>query len=76
MRIRSLFICTLGVAAIMPSMASALDGVTCTNSSSYYCANYCSLCSPLGGYSCTKESCSLPKGVNSGELHWRQRTKS
>ena len=76
MRIRSIFICWLGVAAIIPSMASALDGVTCTNSFSYYCANYCSQCSPLGGYSCTKESCSLPKGVDSGELHWRQRTKS
>ena len=76
MRIRSISICSLGFAAIIPSMASALDGVTCTNSSSYYCANYCSQCSPLGGFSCTGESCSLPKGVKSGELHFRLRMKN
>ncbi len=71
MRIRSIFVCSLGVAAIIPSMAFAIDGVTCTSGYTYYCANYCSQCSPLGGFSCTGESCSLPKGVSSGELHWR-----
>ncbi len=76
MRIRSIFIGSLGVAAIIPSMALAIDGVTCTSSYSYYCANYCSQCSPLGGFSCTGESCYLPKGVKSGDLHWRPRVKN
>ncbi len=76
MRMRSIFICLLGIAAIFPSMALALDGVTCTSNSSYYCANYCSQCSPLGGFSCTGGSCYLPKGVQSGELRWRLRVKN
>ena len=29
--------------------------------SSWYCANNCSQCSPLGGYSCAGEKCSLPQ---------------
>ena len=76
MRIRSIFICSLGIAAIIPSMALAIGGVTCTSGSSYYCANYCSQCSPLGGFLCAGESCYLPKGVNSGQLHWRPRIKN
>ncbi len=75
MRMRSIFICALGIAAAIPSMALALDGITCASGSSYYCANQCSQCSPLGGFSCTKEICSLPKGVTSGVLHWRVRIK-
>ncbi len=75
MRIRSLFIGLLGVAAI-PSMALAIDGVTCASSYSYYCTNYCSQCSPLGGFLCTGEKCYLPKGVKSGDLHWRPRVKN
>jgi hypothetical protein len=76
MRIRSIYICTLGAAAIIPSMALAEGGVTCTGGSSYYCANYCSQCSALGSFSCTKERCYLPKGVKSGELHWGRRAKN
>ncbi len=71
MRIRSIFIGSLGVAAIIPSMALAIDGITYTSGYTYYCANYCSQCSQLAGFSCTGESCYLPKGVNSGEPHWR-----
>lgn len=76
MRIRSIFICSLGVAAMIPSIALALEGITCSNGSAYYCANHCSRCSPLGGFSCTKEICNLPKGVASGDLHWRIRIKN
>ena len=76
MRMRSIFICALGIAAIIPCMALALGGVTCTGGTSYYCANYCSQCSPLGGFSCTGGSCYLPKGVESGELHFRPRIKN
>jgi len=76
MRMRSIFIGAAGIAAIIPSLALALEGVTCTSGASYYCANLCSQCSPLGGFSCTGESCSLPKGVKSGELHFRLRIKN
>ena len=62
MRIRSIFIGSLGVAAIIPSMASATDGVTCRSGASYFCANYCSQCSPLGGFSCTGEKMLFAKG--------------
>ncbi len=76
MRIRSIFICSLGFAAIVPSMALAVGGVTCTSGTSYYCASFCSQCSPLGGFSCTCEVCYMPKGVDSGVLHWRLRIKN
>jgi hypothetical protein len=72
---RSIFICLLGISAVIPSIALAIDGVTCTGSGSWYCANYCSQCSPLGGFSCTGEKCSLPQGVKSGIIHWGRRIK-
>jgi hypothetical protein len=76
MRVRSKFVWALAIAAAIPSVALALEGITCTGSASYYCANSCSLCSPLGGYSCTREGCILPKDVKSGELHFRPRMKN
>jgi hypothetical protein len=76
MRIRLVFICALGIAAIIPSVAVALEGLTCSGGASYYCVSNCSQCSSLGGFSCTKESCSLPKGVKSGELRWRPLAKN
>jgi hypothetical protein len=75
MQMRSFLICTLGVALIIPSMALAIGGITCVNGSAYYCADYCSQCSSLGGFLCTEEKCSLPRGVKSGELHWRPSMK-
>ncbi len=76
MRLRLIFVCLLGAAAGIASEVWAIDGVKCTNSSSYYCASYCSQCSPLGGFSCSGEKCDLPKGIKSGELHWPLRPKS
>ena len=71
MRLHSIFIYSLGVAAIIPTLVWAAEaGVTCTSGYSYYCASYCSQCSPLGGFSCTGEKCNLPQGIKSGELHW------
>ncbi len=86
MMMRKLTLATaLAAAMALPAMAEdvktsaqalPLDGVTCTNVLSYYCASQCSQCSPLGGFSCTGKSCYLSKGVKSGELHWSARTKN
>jgi len=37
MRKRLIFMCWLGLMAIIPTMAFAIKGVTCTNGSAYYC---------------------------------------
>jgi hypothetical protein len=71
MRIRLIFMCWLGFMAIIPSLAFAINGVTCTNGSAYYCTRLCSECSSLGGFSCTGESCFVPIGAKSGDLRWR-----
>ena len=71
MRTCSIFICLLGMIVIIPTVAPAIEGVTCTSGSSQYCASSCSQCSPLGGFSCTGGRCFLPLGVESGDLHWR-----
>jgi hypothetical protein len=76
MHLRLLFLLLLGIASSIASEVWAIDGVKCTNTSSYYCASYCSQCSSLGGFSCTGEKCKLPKGSKSGELHWHPRPKS
>lgn len=75
MCLRWTFILSLGISVIIPSVASAVAGVTCSGSSSYFCALTCSQCSPLGGFSCTGEICSLAQGVKSGDLHWRPRAR-
>jgi hypothetical protein len=76
MRMRLIFMCWLGFMAIIPSMAFAIKGVTCTNGSAYYCVRFCSQCSSLGGFSCTGERCFVPIGAKSGDLYWRPDKKS
>jgi hypothetical protein len=71
MHIRLIFMCCLGLTAIIPSRVSAVKGVTCTSGSAYYCARFCSQCSSLGGFLCTGERCFVPIGAKSGDLRWR-----
>jgi hypothetical protein len=76
MRVCLIFMCWLGFTAIIPSLAFAVKGVTCTNDSAYYCVRFVSQCSSLGGFSCTVERCFVPIGTISGDLHWRPDKKS